>query len=115
MPWTIPFNLLGIWVSGDLGGLTIYTDRFGRKTAFPKAPPEKPPTQNQIDQRERFRVAQAAWSSLTTVEKQNLEDVVLKVSLCMTGQNLYMSAKMMDSTGLWKTLQQQTGITLPEL
>ena len=115
MPWTVPYNLLGIWVSGDLGGLTIYTDRFGRKTAFPKSPPEKPPTQNQIDQRERFRAAQAAWSSLTTIEKENLEDAVKKVSLCMTGQNVYMSAKMMGNTEFWKTLQRQSGITLPEL
>ena len=113
--WTIPWNLIGTWVSGDVGGLTIYTDRFGRKVAFAKAPPDKPPTQNQIDQRERFRLAQASWSALSDAEKKSLEDVVKATSLCLTGQNLWIHGRLKDGQRLFDTLTSQTGISLPAL
>lgn len=115
MAWTVPWQLMGTWVSGDVGGHTIYTDKFGRKVVFPKAPPDKPPSPSQVLQRANFAQAQKGWAGLTDQQKKDLENVVKRTSICMTGQNLWMSLVMMDSVELKKTLEHQTGITLPVL
>lgn len=111
--WTTPYNLLGLGVSGDLGGITIYTDRFGRKVAFPKAPPDKPPSAAQIEQRTRFANAQKAWAALTPSEKQSLEDAVNKSGIVMTGHNLYISVALTNQQESLDTVARQTGLTLP--
>jgi len=115
MAWSVPWNLLGLQVSGDVGGFTIYTDRFGRKTVFPKAPPEKPPSSFQLDVRRRFKSAQAAWSALSSEEKANLESACTKTSLPLTGQNLYLSIALKNDQDGRLTIQRQSGITLPEI
>ena len=65
MALAIDPHLLGIVVSGDLDGMTIYTDRYGRKTAFQKAPPTSPPTEVQQYQRDRFSEAMRLYAMLT--------------------------------------------------
>lgn len=113
MAWTVPWNLLGLTVSGDVGGITIYTDRFGRKVAFPKSPPEKPPSAAQSHQRTRFTQAQAAWAALSAQEKACLEDAALKGGMVATGQNLYIKVALTNDTPALDTLAQQTGTILP--
>lgn len=113
MAYTLPLQLFGVWVSGDVDGLTIYTDRFGRKVAFPKAPPEKPPSDLQTHQRNRFRDAQVAWNALTPGQKKQLEDAAEKGSLVMTGQNLYISVALRNDSTALATLARQTDTTLP--
>lgn len=113
MAWSIPWNLIGTWVSGDVGGYTVYTDRFGRKTVFPKSPPEKPPTTAQLAQRARFAAAQSAWSQLSASEKANLEAACRRLSLSLTGQNLFMKASLMNMDSALRTVERQSGITLP--
>lgn len=115
MAYTIPWNLIGLSVSGDFADLTLYTDRFNRKVAFPKAPPEKPPTAQQTAQRSRFTQAQAAWKALDQSQKDSLEEATKKGSLVMTGQNLYISVALMNDTTALKTLERQTGIILPDV
>lgn len=109
----IPVSVLGMIVSGDVSGLTIYTDRHGRKVAFPKAPPKKPPTDAQITLRTRFKTAQAEYMTLSVTEKADYERLVISASLPLTGQNLWIHVAMKHSFGLLDTLQQQTGITVP--
>jgi len=111
--FTVPWQLMGIWVSGDVGELTIYTDRFGRKVPFPKAPPDKPPSPQQIAHRARFRTAQAAWSALTADEKAQLELATNRGSLVMTGQNLYITVALRNDQDALDTLARQTATTLP--
>jgi len=108
-------GMLGLSVQGDIGPWTIYTDRYGRKKWFLYSPPTKPPTANQIVHRERFRAAQAAWQALTPNEKAALELAVNKASLCMTGQNLYLSAILKRMTAQYNAVERQTGVTLPSL
>jgi len=115
MAWSIPYNLLGIQVSGDLGDMTIYTDRFGRKVWFPKSPPKKPPSQLQIDQRESFKSAQKSWSDLNDSEKRSLEDACRRVSLPLTGQNLWISTKLTGDSTSYTTIERQSGVTLPTI
>jgi len=99
-------------VSGDLGPLTIYTDRHGRKVAYPKSPPKSPPTDLQLGVRNRFRTSQAAYMDLSTVDKLAWETLVRRSNLCMTGQNLYIHVAMMLTFGFLDTLMQQTGVTV---
>lgn len=112
MAFTIPWQILAMGLSGDIGGYTIYTDRFGRKVIYPKSPPEKPPTQRQLTAQQRFRSAQKAWSDLTTEKKENLEEVCKKANASMTGQNLYIHTAMTNDQTAIATLEKQTGITL---
>ncbi len=115
MAWTVPWNLIGLGVAGDVGGLTVYTDRFGRKVAYPKSPPDKPPSDLQIAQRTRFREAQAAWSALDLGQKLNLELAVMKSSICMTGQNLYITVALKNDQAGLDTIARQTDLTLPQV
>lgn len=115
MAWSIPWNLIGIEVSGDIGDLTIYTNRFGKKVAFPKSPPKKPPSPRQVFQRDSFRNAQAAWNSLTKQQKNNLEMAVLALSAPLTGQNLYISAVIRQSNNDLVTFEKQSQINLPRI
>jgi hypothetical protein len=108
----IPASALGLIVSGDVDGLTIYTDRYGRKVAYPKAPPKEPPTDFQIYYRSRFKAAQADYMALDASEKKEYEDLCRAASLCLTGQNLFIHVALKHTFPLLETLQSQTGITV---
>jgi len=113
MAWTVPWNFVGLEVSGDVADLTIYTDRFGKKVAFPKAPPKEPPTFNQMIQRQRFKDGQADWMALTDEEKANLELATKKVSAPLTGQNLWISSYIRNDSSDLETFERQSGVVLP--
>lgn len=115
MAWSIPWQILGLTVSGDVGGFTIYTDRYNRKVVFPKSPPEKPPSEEQIALRSRFTEAQSAWSVLNASNKAALEEACRKLSVPMTGQNLYIKVALTNDQGALETLERQSGITLPAI
>jgi len=108
----IPPSLLGLIVSGDVDGITIYTDRHGRKVAYPKAPPKEPPTKMQVDVRARFKAAQAEYMSITVDQKRAYELLTKAASLCLTGQNLWIHVAMKHTFGTLDTLQAQTGISV---
>lgn len=115
MAHTIPWQLIGARVSGDLDGYTIYTDKHGRKIVYPISPPDKPPSQAQIARRTRFTAAQRAWSSLTATEKEALEVCCRISNAPITGQNLYIRVALTGNTDLLATLARQTGIPLPAI
>jgi len=107
-------NVLGLQVSGDLGPFTIYTDRHGVKVIYPKSPPKEPPSPAQAWQRARFQRAQQDYMALTDETKRAWETLAYHASLCMTGQNLYISIVLKnDYTGL-ATLIAQTGVFVPD-
>jgi len=108
-------SLLGLWIKGDLAGLTCYTTRSRKKVFYPEAPPTKPPSPAQVIQRARFRTAQLAWKSLSPQEKQTLEDATNATSLCMTGQNLFISAALQHFDKAYHTVALQARFTLPPL
>lgn len=115
MALTLNANVLGLIVSGDVADSTIYTDRFGRKTVFPKSPPKEPPSPLQVQQRERFRLAQNAWMALTPAHRQALENATRACSLALTGQNLYIAIALRAEPDLAATIERQSGITLPPI
>jgi hypothetical protein len=91
MPLGIAPTMLGFRVSGDLDGLTLYTNRRGRTVAFAKSPPQKPPTASQLAARARFAAAMQAWRDLTPVQRDFYLRACDLASLCMIGQNLFLS------------------------
>ncbi len=112
MAWGTNASLWGLEVSGDFGPLTVYTDRFGKKVAYPKSPPKEPASPLQVQQRSRFRSAQKEYSSLSVSDKKDYEDLVNRASLCMTGQNLFIHTALRDTFAQLATLQRQWGITV---
>ena len=113
MAWNPDWNMLGLMFSGDIANLTLYTDRNQKKVAFPKDVPQKPPTEKQLALRNRFRLAQQEYMKLTDIQKYDLEQLTIKSSLALTGQNLWISVAMTGNTKTLETLQRQTGITTP--
>jgi len=111
----VPWDLIGFRVMGDVGGFTIYTDRFFRKIVYQKAPPKEPASPEQRLLRDRFGNAVRAWKSLSDVDKASLERAVKKTSLCLTGQNLYTSCSLRHAEGVYATIARQTGEILPPL
>lgn len=115
MAKTIPPHYMGLRVSGDLGPVTIYTDRKNRKIFYPIAPPKEPPTQRQLWQRQRFKLAVTYWKQLPPEAKANLEDATRKLGLCLTGQNLFVSCWIRSAPDQYAAVERQSGITLPPL
>jgi len=112
MAWVVPWDLIGMLVSGDVAGLTVYTRDDGRKVWFPVAPPDKPPSEMQLHQRERFRDAQAAWGSLSYSERAALEQAAAVLSLPLTGQNLFIHVALTDDQEALSTVERQSGRVL---
>lgn len=112
MAETVPWSVLGLAVVGDIADTTIYTDRYGKKIAFQKSPPKEPPSPAQINQRNRFRLAQRAWMELSDESASDWERLVQAASLVMTGQNLYISVALRGNLTTLATLERQTGITV---
>jgi len=111
--WTPPWNLLGLRISGDVGDVTLYKNKNGKTVVFPKDRRQDKQSQRRIDQQARFTTAQANWSALTSTEKLALEDMTKKLSIAMTGQNVYISCQLRNDIGGYSTLEDQSGITLP--
>lgn len=112
---TIPFDLLGFRVMGDVAGITVYTDRHFRKVAYKKAPPDKPASPSQRAYRDRFAFAVRAWKSLNDEQKAQLEVAVHRASLCLTGQNLFTSCLLRSKQTVYETVARQTNTVLPPL
>jgi len=116
MAFTIPWNLIGLQVSGDIGHLTIYTDRFGKKVAFNKSPPKEPPSPEQVNQRNRFKTAQKNYMDQSNETKLAYENATKKTSIAFTGQNLWISVSFSQDFESLRTLEKQSGeiLTNPE-
>ena len=111
----LPFQLFGFRVMGDVNGITCYTNKKFQKVFYEKAPPDKPPSPAQIIQRSRFRTAVQTWRALSDDDKLRLETAVKRTSLCLTGQNLYVSCAMKHKPDVYETVGRQAGVTLPPL
>lgn len=107
-----PPSLLGLRVSGDVAGCTVYTDRYGRNIWYKAAVPQKAPSPAQTIQRSRLSQAMSFWSALTRSERDDYRAACDLLSLCMLGHNLYIILTMLPTDDLWLTLVNQTGLPL---
>jgi len=107
-------SLLGLRVRGDVDGLTLYTDRYGNTVWYRKAPPEKPPSPGQQLQRARFRAAIQTWRELEQWQRDLYEQASLRLSLCMTGLNLWITISLRGGEPLWKSIEDNLHLNLPQ-
>lgn len=112
MRFGVPPSVIALYVSGDLAGFTMYTDRFMRHIAYPLAPPKEPPTALQLRQRARFTQAITAWHATTQANRDAYEQITLALSLAMTGHNLWIHVALTGDFPVLDTLQRQSGISV---
>lgn len=105
-------SLLGLMVSGDVDGFTIYTDRHMRKICYPAAPPSVPASPLQLAWKARFKLGMRFWSLLSVDERHAYRRVCDAASLCMLGHNLWLHIYIRQDLTLWETLQSQYAIPL---
>ncbi len=111
--WTIPWNLIGLAVSGDVGDVTIYRNKNQKVVVFPKDMRQDKQSARRLEQQSRFRIAQSNWSALTNQEKQDLEKMSKILYLPATGQNVYISVQLRNDVEGYETLSRQSGVDLP--
>lgn len=105
-------RFLGMRPTGDLGPLTIYTNKRGRMTSFPKSPPLSPPSNLQHAQRNRFRLVGELWQTLPLEKRREWQTVADRASLYCTGFNLFLYYQICRDRLAIRTLERQTGIPL---
>ncbi len=101
-------NLLGTIVWGDLGPLTIYRSKRGKMVSFAKTWPKEGPTAEQLEYRQKFTAAAAAWQALTARQRREWELATLRSPLTMTGYNLWVHYQIIHDIEAIRTIQRQT-------
>lgn len=108
---------------GDLGLFTTYTSTklSGRTNGaknrriifFPKIWLSDPTSPRQQQNRNRWRAAATMWRALTPAERANWEASCRRLSMPLTGYNLFVYWRTNpDSAATLDTIQRQSGITL---
>lgn len=106
---------IALLAHGTVAGFIIYTNKNGRKVVYPTPTFTPSSSPAQLQNRDRFRRAQAAWSALSSADKLLLEAACLRTSLPLTGQNLYMRLAMQTNSLKRLTLIRRTGLPLPPI
>ena len=108
------FAIMGWRVQGDIGPFTCYTSKRRDFVFFMKAPPDKPPSELQKKARQLFRMAALAWRGSTGIQKAKWELATKRLSLRLTGYNLFVWYYMKRDRAIIATIEQQSGVTLIE-
>lgn len=105
-------HLLGLRIQGDLGPYTCYRSSQRGMIWYPRAPPMKPPSDAQVDQRDKWRDQIEDWTELTAAQRQNWMNLASRANLHMHGFNLYLWWRgSYDDTSI-HTIERQTGVTV---
>lgn len=105
--------ILGVQFGGDIGGYTIYRNRFGKTVMYPRTTPSKPPSPLQVKQRLRFKIAQQNYMALRQGQKQSWELLTKKLSMCATGQNYFIACSLNDKSSTFASALKKTGLSIP--
>lgn len=105
-------RFLGFNTQGDLGPWTFYTSKRKGLVFFQKSPPLEPPSFLQTHQRNKFRLTAMLWAWLTLEQKANWELVSKRLSLRITGYNLFTYYVTTGDEEAIETVQTQAGIDL---
>jgi hypothetical protein len=106
------FHMFGFVQWGDFADLTMYRNRKGKVVVFNKTWPEILPQEAIAAQKAKFKTASLAWQALSAVTRAKWEAVTKRLSLSMTGYNLWMSWQLKPDPAAMATLQRQSGIDL---
>jgi len=80
----------GLFPSGDIGPLTLYTDRDRQVVAYPRAPPTRPPSYMQQRQRRVWEAAAASWRTTPPTARSNWDRVCRANGIPLSGHQLFM-------------------------
>jgi hypothetical protein len=105
-------NFFGVIIQGDFADITCYRSKNGTLIWFPKAPPRKPPSELQIDQRDKWSDIIENWVELPQATRDKWELVCQRESLWISGINLYIWWRCSLDDSIIHTLERHTGITL---
>lgn len=105
-------NFFGVRIQGDIGPITCYRSSRRGLVWFPKAPPKCPPTDLQIDHRDKWKDIIENWTELPAATKENWERLTRRASLSLSGINLYIWWRCSQDDAIIQTLQRQTGISV---
>lgn len=103
---------LGMYISGDVGGYTVYTTRRGKIVWYPASPALKPPSPLQQKQRLRFKLAQANWRLLSPALVATWEHLTKVLCLPLTGQNLFISLSLRPNNDALTSATRKAGVVL---
>lgn len=117
MPWNLglAYQLIpyaGLAVMGDVGDLTVWTNKNNRIIIAPRSPPCKPPTAAQSRQRARFALAMQHWRAETDQARADWEKLVNALSLCAVGQNVYISLSLCPDDDALETANRRANLSL---
>lgn len=104
--------LLGFNCTGDVGPWTLYRSARGQLVYFARMPALNPASPLQLQQREVWTAAAAAWKNQTTQQRANWEAAVRRARAQITGYNLWVYTLTTGDRSPMSTISRQSGITL---
>jgi len=107
------FNILGVSVQGDLGGITYYTSARRQLVAFAKAPPLNPPSPKQIAIRSVWSDAAEAWRNLTDEQRETWYQLDKRLRMRLTAYNIWIWFYRSRDEEQLQTIERKAGLTLP--
>lgn len=107
-----PICFIGLHPTGDLGGLTAWTNQAGRVVWIDKSPPLNPPSTLQSQMRNLFRLYATAWRALPVARRLAWLRAARKCHLYATGYNLWVYYQRTLDAATIRTIERQSGETL---
>lgn len=105
-----PFFGLVLW--GDIGDLTMYRSHRGKLVIFKKTWPDTPPTPRQVAARESITACAASWRNLSEPERTNWNATARRLSLQMSGYNLWVAWRFRQRLDSFRTIINQSSLQL---
>lgn len=106
-------NFLGFNPTGDLAQFTYYTSRRRRPVFYLAAPALKPPSEQQLHQRNKFRNVGRLWRALHPDQRADWLAAAPAAGLRITGYNLFTWWSLKRHPGILATIARHSGVTLP--
>ncbi len=107
-------SVVGLTCAGDVGPYTTYTNKNKKKVFYDRAPPTRPPTPDQITQRNRYRAVAIDWKGHSSTDRQTWERMTKKLNLPLTGYCLFTWAELTPNERPYlDTIARQSNETIP--
>jgi len=105
-------RLMGLNPTGDLAGVTFYTDKRRGIVYFPKHTLAKVPSPAQSYQRNLFRRAAEAWQNLQEATRAKWELATKLLRLKLTGYDLWIVWQLRHDRPMIETIENDSGLDL---
>jgi hypothetical protein len=105
-------TMLGWNSTGDVGPWTLYTAKDHGLVFYARVPALNPASPGQKYMRTQWELAAAAWQALSKAQRTAYESASKKLSLRITGYNLYLYQRTTGDRATIRTIERQTGLTL---